>query len=321
MLVPSFSSKVSPKLDQLVELAAEFITEQVLVSAYDIYHKKLKIIPTFASLIFLDSGGYECSEQADLSEIGYSSAEPEKGLKKAAKQQKKWREEEYCAVVTTWATNLEGSHIVIVSYDHPDKRQPVHEQIASAERLLSQRDDIMKEILVKPDKKENLYLNIEEIILNIKLLQVFDIVGVTEKELGKSVLERMVNIARIRLAMEKEGFTRPLHIFGSLDPLSTPLYFASGADIFDGLTWLRYSFVDGYGVYWQNIAARKWPSAPISAVLRKNMIDNYYYLIELRDQMTTFVHDGDFRNFDKNAKTIKKVYRSLESKLSRMKEV
>ncbi len=49
----------------------------------------------------------------------------------------------------------------------------------------------------------------------------------------------MQNIAKLRKALDKAGLNIPLHVFGSLDTVTTPLYFLAGADIFDGLTWLR----------------------------------------------------------------------------------
>lgn len=52
----------------------------------------------------------------------------------------------------------------------------------------------------------------------------FHALGVTEKELGGNFKERMINIARIRKALNGVGLENmPIHIFGSLDTVSTPL--------------------------------------------------------------------------------------------------
>lgn len=83
----------------------------------------------------------------------------------------------------------------------------------------------------------------------------FHALGVTEKELGGNFKERMINIARIRKALNGVGLENmPIHIFGSLDTVSTPLYFVAGADIFDGLTWLRFAYYKGMTIYRQNYA-------------------------------------------------------------------
>ena len=76
----------------------------------------------------------------------------------------------------------------------------------------------------------------------LRLLRTFDIVGVTEREIGESIHDRLVNIARLRKSLNAAEVTIPIHVFGGLDPLLTPLYFAAGAEIFDGLGWLRYAY-------------------------------------------------------------------------------
>ena len=71
----------------------------------------------------------------------------------------------------------------------------------------------------------------------------FEILGVAEKELGTSVIDRVRLIARLRAAMDEAGIVRPIHVFGTDDPLSLVLYAAAGADLFDGLGWAT-EFVD-----------------------------------------------------------------------------
>jgi hypothetical protein len=45
------------------------------------------------------------------------------------------------------------------------------------------------------------------------------------------------------------GLNMPIHIFGCLDPLSILAYFLCGADIFDGLVWLRHGFHQNLAMY------------------------------------------------------------------------
>ena len=84
---------------------------------------------------------------------------------------------------------------------------------------------------------------------NVALLRAFDIIGVTEREIGESIHDRLVNIARLRQSLDAAEVTSPIHVFGGLDPVFTPLYFAAGAEIFDGLGWLRYAYRDGVAMH------------------------------------------------------------------------
>jgi hypothetical protein len=70
LLVPSFSSKGFPEVGQILKTAEELIEGPMLISAYDIHYGHLSPPFDFASLLFLDSGGYEASKDADLSDTG-----------------------------------------------------------------------------------------------------------------------------------------------------------------------------------------------------------------------------------------------------------
>ena len=68
LLVPAFSSKVTPLIGEVIESLEDSINEPILVSAYDIYNNKSlqeRLPITCSDLIFLDSGGYECSKSED----------------------------------------------------------------------------------------------------------------------------------------------------------------------------------------------------------------------------------------------------------------
>src|SRR6185312_9373800 len=114
-----------------------------------------------------------------------------------------------------------------------------------------------RELLIKTTSRSQDFVILNEVLLCKYRLSNFDVIGFTEKELGPSTLDRMVFIARLRQELEAAGLDIPIHIFGSLDTISTPLYFLAGADIFDGLTWLRYSYFDGLTLYKHNYGAMK----------------------------------------------------------------
>jgi hypothetical protein len=70
LLVPSFSSKGFPDADKVIRTTSEVIDGPALVSAYDIWHKKITPPFDFATLLFLDSGGYEAGKDVELSDVG-----------------------------------------------------------------------------------------------------------------------------------------------------------------------------------------------------------------------------------------------------------
>ena len=60
LLIPSFSSKGFREMKKIIKVMTEFITEAVLISAYDIHYKLLASRQlTFPSVIFLDLGSAE----------------------------------------------------------------------------------------------------------------------------------------------------------------------------------------------------------------------------------------------------------------------
>jgi len=75
-------------------------------------------------------------------------------------------------------------------------------------------------------------------------LRGFDIVAVTEKELGNTLLQRLRMLKLLRELLDRTKVSAPLHVFGGLDPLLTPLYVACGAEIVDGVGWLRYAYLE-----------------------------------------------------------------------------
>jgi hypothetical protein len=102
----------------------------------------------------------------------------------------------------------------------------------------------------------------------------------------------------LRRALDKAGLEIPIHVFGSLDTVTTPLYFLAGADIFDGLTWLRFAFHDGLTVYKQNYGAIKLGVVtPAHVVDGRCWNNNYYYMKDLELEMRRFLNGHDFSCF------------------------
>lgn len=310
LLVPSFSSKgfglsksrIS-EAGRLFRAFRESITEAVLLSSYDISQKHIAMPrQAFAKLVFLDSGGYETSDFMDLSATHV--------LRPA---DARWTEEDLRKVLDAWSDRIPA---VFVGYDNHGKTLP---QIRKAHRLLRRYPRQLHAILLKPEREGQL-LNLPELVGNAAELKVFDIVGVTEKELGHSTFQRMEAIAKIRLALDDADLRRvPLHVFGSLDPVAVPLYFLAGAEIFDGLTWLRYGYHNGTAMYHHNCAALTVGIDHSDDQMKlRNMANNLDTLSKISNQLRRYLNDGKFAWLSPHSALMSESFELLRSKNPRV---
>jgi len=308
LLLPSFSSKAirNEEVKKIIKYIGPTITSEILVSAYDLFYGDLKESQlSFATAIFVDSGGYEASEDADLSEVGKESGKP-----------KPWTQKNYMEALTDgWKFK---KPTILVSYDSPYSKTTVEKQIARGRKFFSKWPQANSTLLFKTERRSDQLVNIDAIIANKHHLKDFDIIAVTETELGKSTLERMVNIAKLRQALSSVELETPIHIFGSLDTISTPLYFIAGADIFDGLAWLRYAFCEGNTLYKHNYGAKKLGiSFEDFGVNGKTWHDNYFYLHRLKEEMNKFLLDESFRHFTFIGDVLEGCYTQLKSSIKK----
>lgn len=300
LLVPSFSSKGFPEVQKIINTSEEFITESALISAYDIYHSQIKKDVAFPEILFVDSGGYEASKDTEFTDLGYSDYEPGE-----------WSRDKHIETLEQFKLDIP---VVFISYDHPKEKCSYSDQVNNAHTLFNSRECI-KEILIKPET-DRIYLDVDKLINEIDLFLDFDIIGLTEKELGNSILLRMENIGRIREAINKNGKETPIHIFGSLDTISTPLYFLSGADIFDGLTWLRFAYHEGQCIYIHNYTAiNTGINTKDTLGIAKVWFNNYYYLQQLELEMKKYLKQSDFSCFNYHSELFKQSSESLQAKL------
>ena len=298
LLLPSFSSKGFPQIQNILQTTQEVIEGEILVSAYDLHHAKLSGPFDFAKAIFLDSGGYEAGKDVELSDTRTKEHVPAP-----------WTMANYAAVVASWNPNRPT---VVVSYDHPNERISTSEQIVRADATIPCRWNLYREILFKPEADGKEDTNIDAIVANVHKLAAFDAIGVTEKEIGATQQARMQSIARIRRALNSVGLgNKPIHVFGSLDTISTPLYFVAGADIFDGLTWLRYAFHEGLTIYQQNFAALRFGTQIKSSLVdARCCFENYYYMKKMQLEMRTFLASHSVDSFSYHKDLIQGAYRA-----------
>ena len=316
LLVPSFSSKAfgfdrdgQPEVLRVLEAAREFLTRTCLVSAYDIHYNYVpepQDLPINVDLVFLDSGGYEVSDDCDLSTV-----------EKPVHRPGDWDVANLQAIWARWPTGLPA---VFVSYDHSNDRRSVTEQLRNAEQAVLTHPGQLHSFLLKPQSKEEHSVEPALRKLNRQLGELvgFQLIGVTEKELGDSFLDRMVRIARLRQALDDASLCIPIHVFGALDPLSVSLYFMAGAEVFDGLTWSRYAYRSGQCIYIHNSAAMAYGIDMNDDEARVRTIkDNLRNLDKLERSLRDFAKTGDWNRFMDNRNLMKQAADQMQSQLDR----
>jgi len=297
LLVPSFSSRgfrfnregVS-EIRDVFRNTAEILTESMLVSAYDIKYGHLpnpSRFPCRPSLTFVDSGGYETGMDHDYSAV-YSYDH----------KTKKWDLRSYQAVLDSWPDWIPAA---FVSFDKNSAGKSVARQIEGADALLSRYPDQIHTFLLKPTRRCHglLQNTVNAAQPQLKEFAAFQIIGVAEKELGRCMLDRMETIAKLRRGLDAAGVSAPIQVFGALDPLSSSLYCLAGAEIFDGLTWLRFSYKDGQCVYSHNYGVLHVGIDQHDDFVRSKVFsDNYSFLRDLQLCLRNFVTDYDFAKLD-----------------------
>lgn len=280
LLVPSFSSRGFPNLSAAHKFLSPFLPEVSLVSAYDVHNNYLTPEKIYASdVIFIDSGGYEVKPVNDPLEAYYDERSPNN-----------WS----CDLYKTTLDRLEPlSDVVIVSYDDANKI-PLENQIRNARILFEQYPKFSGNFLWKPNHEEIFCGDTETLIEFQDDLKCFRCFGVTDKELGDSLINRCRKIIKIRSLFDRLGISISIHVFGCLDPLTSLLFFLCGADVFDGLSWLRYVFRGSRLVYLQQ-AALLGNNSDLSdqEILTASWIDNLEAINKLQNSMKIYAQTFD----------------------------
>ena len=193
------------------------------------------------TLLVVDSGGYELNPRWGEGDIVSDIRNP-----------LSFNAEAYERLVDRLPTDFD---LLVVNYDHVHvdaNRADYIGQVGESARFFETRDCLMSDILLRPPRGQNC-LDTAAIESVIPSLSQFNVVGVTEKEAGESFLDRLVTIARLRRLLDEASIALPIHVFGVLDPLLVTLYFMAGAELFDGLTWLRFGHHNGLSVYRETV--------------------------------------------------------------------
>jgi hypothetical protein len=316
-LVPSFSSKgfgfvrdedtneILSEVSNALALTGPFINDAILVSAYDLHFKYLASAETHyenKELVIIDSGGYELVSEFDLTEPKAPHHEPRDGF----------GADEYRAVL---ATLPQSAPIMIANFDFGTIGNTLEDQVTSAVDLFEAHRGFLHNFVIKPTGKAN-YLKLESVFAQLPALRRFHVIGVTEKELGRNLHERMKAIAELRLALDRADMALPIHVWGGLDPVITVLYFIAGADMFDGVSWLRYGYAEDAAIPRESYHAIK---LGVGAQWRRaeaiRLSNNLSYLDQMTTRMRRFRDTGcaDFTIFGRYASEFQEAFGVLKS--------
>jgi len=174
---------------------------------------------------------------------------------------------------------------MFVSFDKGTAGKKFEIQIDHARKPFSKYPQQLHNFIIKPDRESKglLVSTIKRVRYLLKELARFHIIGVTEKELGRTMLDRMETVATLRHYLDEVEVSSPIQVFGALDPLSSSIYFLAAAEIFDGPTWLRYAYYNGQCVYPHNYGTLEIGIEVDDDFMRAKIAsDNYYFLKKLQ---------------------------------------
>lgn len=337
LLVPSFSSKGFLLLESTenkpwpknysesayhLEGFSRSAMQAGLISAFDLHYGHFKapdLSPDSPTnylqntiLMFIDSGGYELIPDFDSTEPKRHNYVPVGPF-----------ERHQCAQILTGLNSQEDPlQLVVTSYDHDTIGKPLACQIELARKFFDAVPGQLTNFLVKPWDTDSKRVTPNDLSpTDYEKFANFDIIGVTEKELGADLIDRLKAIAALRRGLTAAGLDTPIHVWGGLDPVLTPLYFFAGAEIFDGVSWLRYAYRNGISIYRYSYGVL---NGELSIRASKNEIDlhvnmkNLSFLNKLSDAMMQWFRSegSDYSEFEPGTQNyLKSAYESMKTRI------
>lgn len=298
LFIYSYSSKGFPDVIERLEHSLPHVPSYLL-SLYDyeyIFPSGL-ILAEDSRIRIWDSGGYEtaicptCSNSVSF---------------------KKWDENTYIQTANRIPWN---GHDVLVSYDTPYESISVKQQLERALHLYTKvKGTYTKDLLIHVPNNMDPYVLAETLK---PYASEFHVLGLTEKEIAPTWAHGAYFINRLRAALSVFDMERyiPIHVFGCFD-LKTMIRFAlAGADIFDGLTWLRYLFLNGKTLYRREIEY----AVPIEQLLTANtelsmILHNLQDMEQARSDLTYAIHANDMETLEEEMSEIHEVFRYFDER-------
>ena len=292
LFVYSYSSKGFPDLSNRLKHSLPYVPSYLL-SLYDYeYIIPPELISTAAPRIRIwDSGGYE-SMVSPTWEISGN---------------KKWNENTYVQTANRIPWN---GLDVLVSYDTPDEPGCIQQQVERALHLYTKVEGTYaRDLLIHVPDNTDPYVLAETVS---PYINEFKILGLTEKEIAPTWAHGVYFINRLRSALSTLDTGRyiPIHVFGCFDLKTIARFTLAGADIFDGLTWLRYLFLGGDVLYQREIEYAIPIEQLLTADLGLSMIlHNIRDMEQLRSDLTYAIYTNDMGRFKEEMSDICKVLR------------
>jgi len=339
LLVPAFSSKgfhfgstgrgrAKREFSEIAYELADFGSRpsfSVMISAYDLHFRHFdapklglnrpnKYLRN-SRLIFVDSGGYELVPDYDSSEPKTFAYTPKDG----------YGPKEYEFVLRKLVALPKPLPLVITNFDQAARGQSLTFQIRLARALFRKFPGCMNSFIIKPWTADSKLVDPSQMTdVDFANLHGFNIIGITEKEIGRDIFERIKRIAKLRQRLDNAKVNVPIQIWGGLDPIMTPLYFFAGAEIFDGVSWLRYAYKDGVAMNRECYAVVSEIGVTASRQLNHAYasLDNLTALNNLTIALQQWV-DFDGKKFDmfnlQVRDPLKKAYEVMTSRLDELK--
>ena len=241
LFIPSISSTVDADWRRLAAglgrgAAARGI---VLVSAFDLAEDRNSVGPKAARAGSRKPRGARAaaSHRSPTRLAGFRGVVLDSGGYEARKLRARWPRARFEEVASRFRADI------VVGFDPAEVADDPERQVRDQIRFLAgRRKGTLRTLLLHMDPAD---LDVEAFVRRVLLphARSFDILGLTEKDLGPSFPGRVRGILALRRAMDAASLVCPLHLFGTDDPLSLVVYAAAGVDIFDGLGWST-EFVD-----------------------------------------------------------------------------
>ena len=275
LVVPSFSSRGFPDVATIHDAVSHNLYGVSLVSAPDVANGFLPADALIATnVVVLDSGGYETNNVYPARELCVRGNQ--------------WSMERYRKSVSDIQ---ELANVVTVSFD---RHCQLESQIEGASEDMSIAQTASFDFLIKPHSDQQL-VNVAELSRHVEQLSQFPVIGVTAREIGYSFLNRCRSIVTLRTILDESQLAIPIHVFGAIRPFEILTFFLCGADIFDGLDWLRFEFRLGNDIPIDSIAWEhmQW-NQPDEALKWNSWSNNLNFLYRLQGAIRGYATTGDF---------------------------
>ena len=283
LIAPSFSSRGFPYISNIWKEFEHKLYGVCLVSAFDIAQKRIPAdVADNVNIVFIDSGLYETSEDHGVGKLP------------TARRAGEWHRSKYHE--TTRDIDYKGN-VILVNYD---EIKELDKQIESSSDDFSQAPQAVADFLIKPEALDE-EVNMPKLIQHTDALREFGIIGISAREVGNSFLSRCRSVTTLRNILNDAGLDTPIHVFGAINPYEVLTYFLCGADIFDGLNWLRLAFRRHASLPVEETAMEdmKWNLTDLD-LLSEEWTRNLNTLYQLQESLHTYGASGNLESLEED---------------------